>query len=173
LQSFSGVLNGTCNFVLEQLAVGSTFGAAVRAAQEKGYAEEHPQLDLDGIDAAQKLILLARAAFDVSVPIHSVNRKGIQGLKAEDIRKAQERGQTVRLVAECRNTGGRIEASVTPVELPLSHALAQVNGAENRLIVQPEVGDRIVISGSGAGRWPTTEAVMADLFDIRRQQSVK
>jgi homoserine dehydrogenase len=173
LQSFSGVLNGTCNFVLEQLATGSTLGAAVKEAQERGYAEEHPQLDLDGIDAAQKLILLARAAFDVSLPLHSITRKGIQGLNAETVRQAQERGQTVRLVAECRKSADRIEASVAPVELAPNHALAQVNGAENRLIVQPEIGEAIVVSGSGAGRWPTTEAVMADLFDIRRKQSVE
>ena len=170
LQSFSGVLNGTCNFVLEQLSTGSNFGAAVKAAQEKGYAEEHPQLDLEGIDAAQKLILLARAAFDVSLPLHTINRKGIQGLSAETMRQAQARGQTVRLVVECRKAGDRIEASVAPVELPLNHSLAQVTGAENRLIVQPEAGDPVVVSGTGAGRWPTTEAVMADLFDLKRQQ---
>jgi homoserine dehydrogenase len=173
LQGFSGVLNGTCNFVLEQLATGNTFSAAVRLAQEKGYAEEHPQLDLDGTDAAQKLILLARAAFGVSLPLHSINRKGIQGVTPEIIRQTQERGQTLRLVVECRKSGSRIEASVAPVELPLNHSLAQVEGAENRLIVQPEAGDPIVVSGTGAGRWPTTEAVMADLFHLKRQQAIE
>jgi homoserine dehydrogenase len=170
LRSFSGVLNGTCNFVLEQLVAGSTLGAAVRLAQEKGYAEEHPQLDLNGIDAAQKLILLARAAFDVSLPLHSITRKGIQELNSEVLRQAQERGQTVRLIAECRKSSGRIEASVKPVELALHHPLAQVRGADNRLVVEPEVGAPLVVSGTGAGRWPTTEAVMADLFDIKRSQ---
>src|SRR6266545_1909001 len=173
VQSFSGVLNGTCNFALEQLAAGHTLGAAVRAAQEKGYAEEHPQLDLDGVDAAQKLILLARAAFDVSLPLHSISRKGIQDMNPERMRQAQERGKTVRLLVECRRSGDRIEASVAPVELPLNHSLAQVNGAENRLLVQPAVGDPIVVSGTGAGRWPTTEAVMADLFDIVRQRAAE
>ena len=173
VQSFSGVLNGTCNFVLDQLAAGKTFGAAVREAQEKGYAEENPQLDLDGVDALQKLILLARAAFNVSLPMHSISRKGIQGLTAEVIRQSQSRGQTIRLVAECHKSGQRIEASVKPIELPLSHPLARVNGAENRLLVQTEAGESIVVSGTGAGRWATTEAVMADLFDIRRQHPVE
>ena len=173
VQSFSGVLNGTCNFVLDQLAAGKTFGAAVREAQEKGYAEENPQLDLDGVDALQKLILLARAAFNVSLPMHSISRKGIQGLTAEVIRQSQSRGQTIRLVAECHKSGERIEASVKPIELPLSHPLAQVNGAENRLLVQTEAGESIVVSGTGAGRWATTEAVMADLFDVRRQHQVE
>jgi len=170
LQSFSGVVNGTCNFVLDQLAAGSEFGAAVKLAQEKGFAEENPELDLDGFDAAQKLILLARAAFDTNLPMHSIARKGIQGLNPDMMRQAQERGRTIRLVAQCQKTDGRIVASVMPVELPVNHRLAQVTGAENRLIVHPEFGEPIVISGTGAGRWPTTEAVMADLFEIRRRQ---
>jgi homoserine dehydrogenase len=172
LQSFSGVVNGTCNFVLDQLAAGSEFGAAVKLAQEKGYAEENPELDLEGFDAAQKLILLARAAFDTNLPMHTIARRGIQGLNPHIMRQARERGRTIRLVAECKKTDGRIVASVMPVELPVNHRLAQVTGAENRLIVHPQFGEPIVISGTGAGRWPTTEAVMADLFEIRRRQSV-
>ena len=76
----------------------------------------------------------------------------------------------IRLVAECRKLeSGCIAASVEPLEVPLTHPLAQVNGARNRLIIEPEAGDRVIVSGSGAGRWPTTEAVMADLFEVRRQ----
>jgi len=105
--------------------------------------------------------------------MHSISRKGIQGLTAEVIRQSQSRGQTIRLVAECHKSGERIEASVKPIELPLSHPLARVNGAENRLLVQTEAGESIVVSGTGAGRWATTEAVMADLFDIRRQHPVE
>jgi homoserine dehydrogenase len=171
LLSFSGVVNGTCNFVLDQLAAGSDFAAAVKLAQEKGYAEENPELDLEGFDAAQKLILLARAAFDTTLPMHTIARRGIQGLNPHIVRQARERGRTIRLVAECKKTDGHIVGSVTPVELPVNHRLAQVTGAENRLIVHPEFGEPIVISGTGAGRWPTTEAVMADLFEIRRRQS--
>jgi homoserine dehydrogenase len=171
LRSFSGVVNGTCNFVLDQLASGNEFGAAVKLAQEKGFAEEDPRLDLDGTDAAQKLMLLARAAFDINLPMCSIARKGIQGLNPETMRQARERGRAIRLVAECKNTDGRLAASVAPVELPLHHPLAEVSGAENRLIVQPELGEPMVISGTGAGRWPTTESIMADLFEIRRRQA--
>jgi homoserine dehydrogenase len=171
LQSFSGVVNGTCNFVLDQLAGGREFGSAVKLAQEKGFAEEDPALDLDGSDAAQKLILLARAAFDTNLPLGAIARKGIQGLNSDVISQARERGRTIRLVAECKKADGRIAASVMPVELPINHRLAQVSGAENRLIVQPEFGEPIVVTGTGAGRWPTTEAVMADLFEISRHQA--
>ena len=169
LKGFSGVLNGTCNFVLDQLSGGGTLGGAVRLAQEEGYAEEHPQLDLEGIDAAQKLVLLTRAAFDVSLPIHSIACKGIQDINAKTLRAARERGRTVRLVIDCQNQSGRINASVAPVELPFNHPLAAVTGVGNRLIVEPELGEPIIVSGPGAGRWPTTESVMADLFELRRQ----
>jgi homoserine dehydrogenase len=173
LQSFSGVVNGTCNFVLEQLAAGSTFSGAVCLAQECGFAEQDPGLDLEGFDAAQKLILMARAAFDVSLPIHAIARKGIQGLSTDSLKQAQERGQTIRLVAECEKISGQLIASVSPVELTLDHPLAQVTGAENRLIIKREAGEQLMVFGTGAGRWPTTEAVMADLFEIRRQESAK
>jgi homoserine dehydrogenase len=174
LKGFSGVLNGTCNFVLDQLSNGGSFREAVRLAQEKGYAEQQAQLDLEGIDAVQKLILLARAAFDVTLPLHSIGCKGIQDLTAKSMRRAHERGQTIRLVAECwKLESGSIEASVKPVELPFNHPFAQVTGAENRLIIEPETGGPIVVSGTGAGRWPTTEAVMADLFDVRRQHAIE
>ena len=173
LRGFSGVLNGTTNFVLDRMVAGESMSAAVQAAQEQGYAEAHPETDLEGIDAAEKVILLARAAFDVNLPLHAIARKGLEGLNSKILRTAQEHGKAVRLVAECRRSSQRVEASVKPIELPLSHPLAQVNGAENRLLIQPEVGEPWVVSGTGAGRWPTTEAVIADLFDIRRQGSAE
>ncbi|HEY8205695.1 MAG TPA: homoserine dehydrogenase [Pyrinomonadaceae bacterium] len=167
LRSIRGVLNGTCNFVIDQIATGSSFDDAVREAQRAGYAEANPGLDLDGIDAAQKLVLLARVAFNINLPLRSISLEGIRALNSEAIRSAHERGRTVRLVAECRQTSaGLVEASVRPIELTFDHPLAQVQGVENRLVVEPEVGEPIVTSGAGAGRWPTTEAVVADLLDV-------
>jgi len=170
IRSFRGVLNGTCNFVLDQLATGANFETAVRLAQEKGYAEEDPKLDLEGIDAAQKLILLARRAFNVSLPLASVQVEGICAVNAELVSEVRKRDRTLRLVAECALANGQVVARVAPVELPLSDSLAQVGGVENRLIVELEAGEPIVVSGTGAGRWPTTEAVLADLFEIRLNQ---
>ncbi len=170
LKEFSGILNGTCNFVLDRLAAGETMNAAVRAAQELGYAEAQPQVDLNGTDAAQKLILLARAAFGVGLALESIARTGIEDLNLEKLKQMKRRSEVVRLVARCRRSGQNIKASVEPVALPAEHPLAQVHGAENRLLVEPEVGERLMVSGKGAGRWPTTEAVMADLFEIRRNQ---
>ena len=161
LQSIAGVLNGTTNFILDQLAQGFSFSDALMTARQHGYAERDAQLDLNGTDAAQKLILLARAAFDVELPLSSINRQGIENL--------QHRTKTTRLVAECRREANGFAATVSPVELPFDHPLARVGGVENCLLIQSQSGKRWTISGRGAGRWPTTEAVLADLFDLRRQ----
>jgi len=168
LQSISGVLNGTTNFILDQLANGCDLSEAITAAQQNGYAERDPKLDLDGTDAAQKLTLLARAAFDVDLPFRSIAKQGIESVTPEKIRDAKNVGRITRLVAECRRTNGGLVASVSPVELPLDHPLARVKGVENRLLIQSQAGKAWEVSGRGAGRWPTTEAVLADLFDLRR-----
>ena len=168
LHSISGVLNGTTNFILDQLANGSDLSEAVIAAQENGYAERDPKLDIDGTDAAQKLVLLARAAFDVDLPLRSIRKQGIEDLNPQKIREARNNGRITRLVAECRRTSAGLVASVAPIDLPLDHPLARVAGVENRLLIQSQTGKSWEIGGRGAGRWPTTEAVLADLFDLRR-----
>jgi homoserine dehydrogenase len=168
LQSISGVLNGTTNFILDELANGSDLSEAIAAAQQNGYAERDPKLDLDGTDAAQKLVLLARAAFDVDLPLRSIEKQGIESLNPKKIREANDNGRVTRLVAECRRTSAGFVASVSPIELPLDHPLARVSGVENRLLIKSQNGKSWEVSGRGAGRWPTTEAVLADLFDLRR-----
>jgi len=172
IKAFSGVLNGTCNYMLDRLSAGESVASAIRAAQEEGYAEADPTLDLSGIDAAQKLLLLVRTAFDVNLRLESVALQGIEGLGQERLNDARKRGKTIKLVAECRRSGDDLEASVRPIELPLTHPLAQSRGVENRLLVEIDNGDRLIASGKGAGCWPTTEAVIADLFDIRSNSSV-
>jgi len=168
LHSISGVLNGTTNFILDELANGSELSDAILTAQENGYAERDPKLDLDGTDAAQKLVLLARAAFDIDLPLRSIEKQGIESLNPKRIREAKNNGRVTRLVAECRRVSGGLVASVSPIELPLDHPLASVSGVENRLLIQSQNGKSWEVSGRGAGRWPTTEAVLADLFDLRR-----
>jgi homoserine dehydrogenase len=169
IRAFSGVLNGTTNFVLDKLAEGKDFASAVTAAQEAGYAEADPHFDLNGTDAAQKLILLARLAFGICLPFTEVDREGIDQIDPQLIRKAHNEGQTVRLVATCRQEVDGLKASVKPFVLPLSHPFASVNDVENRLIIEPVVGTPYVVSGKGAGRWPTAESVVADLLDIKRE----
>lgn len=169
IRAISGVLNGTCNFILDQLAAGAEFSDAIVAAQRCRYAEADPTLDLDGTDAAQKLILLARSAFGVSLPLESIRREGIQRLNSKTLKASREQGSTMRLIASCHRTNTGLIAQVAPTELPITHPLASVRGAQNRLAIELENGETFTVSGTGAGRWPTTEAVIADLLDLRRE----
>jgi homoserine dehydrogenase len=166
LSSVSGVLNGTTNFVLDELARGGAFSEVIRIAQRLGYAEADPQFDLDGTDSAQKLILLAREAFDVDLPFASIRREGISAINASTLEDASNREKKLRLIAECRRSGHGVEGSVTLVELPANHPFAQVEGVSNRLLIQSATGRAWNVLGRGAGRWPTTEAVIADLIDL-------
>ncbi len=171
LRSISGVLNGTTNFILDQLASGLDFADAISAAQKNGYAERDPQADLSGTDIEQKLILLAHAAFDI--PVSSIQKQGIENLKPKQVREAKNNGRATRLVAECRREVHGVVASVFPVELRLDHPLARVRGVENRLIVEFQNGRTWEVCGRGAGRWPTTEAVIGDLFDLWRESAAE
>lgn len=169
IRAVSGVLNATSNFVLDEIAAGSELTYAISAAQKNGYAEADVSLDLDGTDAAQKLVLLARSAFGVSLPVDSIRREGIEGLTAPDLQAARDQGRSVRLVGTCQRTAQGFEAHVAPMELAQSHPLASVAGAQNRILVELVSGETFIVSATGAGRWPTTEAVIADLMDIRRE----
>jgi homoserine dehydrogenase len=169
LRAVSGVLNGTSNFVLDRIAAGVTLDEAVHEAQGHGFAEANPELDLNGTDAAQKLSLLARAAFDLNLPLRSIRREGIESLDANIVKQARERGEKLRLVAECSRVEDGFAASVRLRQLGADHPLSNVHGVENRLFIESESGETCSVSGRGAGRWPTTEAVVADLFDLRRE----
>ena len=169
IRAISGVLNATSNFVLDEIAAGSDLNEAISTAQRNGFAEVNPSFDLDGTDAAQKLILLARSAFDVSLPLQAVACEGVERIATTGPQAVRRRGMSLRLVATCRRTAHGIEARVAPVELPETHPLASVAGAQNRLFVELVNGETFVASGTGAGRWPTTEAVIADLMDIGRE----
>jgi homoserine dehydrogenase len=169
IRAVSGVLNATSNFVLDEIAAGSELTNAISVAQKNGYAEADPSLDLDGTDTVQKVVLLVRSAFGVCLPVDSIRRKGIEGLTAADLQASRGRGCNVRLIATCRRIAQGVEARVTPMELAQNHPLASVTGAQNRIVVELVSGETFVVSGTGAGRWPTTEAVIADLMDIRRE----
>jgi homoserine dehydrogenase len=166
VRGIAGVLNGTCNFILDRCAAGASFSDAVSLARVAGYAEADPTLDLDGSDAAQKLALLIREAFGETVPWASIPRRGIADLDERALAEAVHKGRKVRLVASCERAEQGLRASVQPFDLPPGHPFAEITGAENALLVELEGGDRIRIAARGAGRWPTAEAVLADLYDL-------
>jgi homoserine dehydrogenase len=173
VQAITGVLNGTCNFVLDRCAAGASFAEAVALARDAGYAEADPSLDLDGSDAAQKLSLLAREAFGVSLPWADIPRRGIADLDGCAAAEAVRRGRRLRLVASCERKEDGLRASVQPLDLSPDHPCAWAAGADNALVVQLEDGGQIRIAARGAGRWPTTEAVMADLYDLAEARDVE
>jgi len=172
IKSISGVLNGTTNFVLDRIVEGVSFKEAIEEAQQSGYAEANATFDLDGTDTAQKLVLLARKTFGKQITFTEVQRRGICEADVEFVRDARRRGCAVRLLAKCSESPDGLTASVKLKELQPGHPLATVTGVENGLIIEPKHGEPMTIYGAGAGRWPTTEAVMADLFNLKREQLV-
>lgn len=170
VESFEGVLNGTTNFVLDRLAEGVSYADAVGQAQHAGFAEADPTLDLDGTDAAQKLSIAARFGFGSTA--RCVSQAGVAEHDTELVRRAHQSGRVVRLVATCRRGKHGLEASVELRSLPAHHPLAKIRDADNRVIVSRKDGRREVISGKGAGRWPTTESVFADLDALARHDGL-
>jgi homoserine dehydrogenase len=170
IASLQGVVNGTTNYILGLLAKGVDFDAALKDAQECGFAETDPTFDLDGTDAAHKLILLADAAFGARLTLADVERSGIDTLEAKTVLQAKGQSKAVRLVASLKTQDGELQALVAPETLEAQHPFAQVHAEWNGLLIKTNSGKEFYLTGKGAGRWPTTESVLADLFDIARSR---
>jgi len=165
--SLQGILNGTSNFILTGMSERNlTYQEALAEAQQLGYAESDPTLDVDGSDAAHKLAILAHIAFGVAVPLSAIERRGIQQVEAADIQFAHELGYTIKLLAEGYLEDDLIALHVSPVLLRQHNPLAQVRGPYNAVsVVGDAVGDTLYY-GRGAGMMPTASAVTADLIDL-------
>ena len=176
--SLSGVLNGTCNYILDRLAAGCSWEQAVAEAQTNGFAEQDPRADLSGADTVCKLRLLARSAFP-EIETHSVDASGIDAIDPAWVLRAAKSGQRVRLVGTVDVHDGIVRLRVNPQLVDARHPFAQIKNEENCLLVDAQRSAHADITqhvwtGRGAGRWPTTAAVMADLFDLyRERQSLK
>jgi len=166
ITSISGILNGTTNFILsEMIQRHQTFGDALQKAQELGYAESDPTMDVDGTDAAQKLVILTQLAFGTKVGLNDFPRRGIDKLDLADVRYAAELGYTVKLLAVSKLVGDRLEVHVSPTLVKQESPLAQINGAFNAVALTGDVVGDTWYSGRGAGQLPTASAVLADLID--------
>jgi homoserine dehydrogenase len=165
--ALQGILNGTSNFILTNMTEqGRAYAEALGEAQERGYAEADPTLDVDGTDAAHKLAILAQIAFGVSVPLSAIERRGIAAIDTIDIHFAGELGYTIKLLAEGYLHEKQLALHVSPVLLRRQAPLAQVRGAYNAIyVVGDAVGDTLYY-GQGAGQMPTASAVAADLIDL-------
>lgn len=168
IRSLRGVVNGTTNFILDRLAEGASHEDAVRAAQRLGLAEQNPATDLDGSDAAHKLALLAQTAFGQWLHPSKIERTGIEGLKANSVQEAAKAGHSIRLVASLHSDLQGVRACVRPQLVDRNHAFAKTFNEENCLEIHPEGGEVVYVRGKGAGRWPATESVVADVLDMCR-----
>jgi homoserine dehydrogenase len=164
-----GILNGTCNYILTTMeAEGRDFGAVLADAQALGYAEADPAFDVDGVDAAHKLSILASLSFGTRLDFAAVVTTGIRSILAGDIAQAKALGYRVRLVGRAESVGGALLQSVQPCLVPVSHPLAHVAGAMNAVVAEGNFVGRLFFEGRGAGEGPTASAVVADLIDIAR-----
>ncbi len=174
IERIYGILNGTCNYILSTMEeTGRDFGDVLKDAQELGYAEADPTFDVEGIDAAHKLSILAAIAFGAKIDFASVETEGISRLRAADIEQADALGFVIRLIGIAdTETGPSGEETlfqrVCPYLVSRDHPLATVGGATNAVVAEGNYSGRLLFEGAGAGDGPTASAVVADLVDIAR-----
>ena len=166
ITSISAILNGTSNYILTQM-IGENwpYRQALAKAQELGYAEEDPTLDIDGTDAAQKLVILTQLAFGVKAELADFPRKGIDTLELSDLKYAGELGYTVKLLAVSRLVAEQVEMHVQPTLVRRQTPLAEIRGPFNAIALVGDVVGETWYSGPGAGQMPTASSVVADVID--------
>ncbi len=174
IQQLYGILNGTTNFVLTQMeSTGEAFEVILKRAQELGYAEADPTFDVEGIDAAHKLSLLAAMAFGADLSFKQIPTEGIRSLIPLDFEMAEEFGYRIKLLGIAKShisaEGETIEARVHPTMVPRSSLLASVDGAMNAIVVQGDAVGETLYYGAGAGELPTASAVVGDLMEVARE----
>ena len=169
IDAVAGIINGTNNFILTRMRDACVdFASALAEAQALGYAEADPAFDVDGVDAAHKLALLAANAFGTPVRFDAVHVQGIRTLQALDVAAAAHLGYTVKLLGIARRQPGGVELRVHPTLLPTHQLLAQVDGAMNGVLVHGDAAGPALYCGAGAGGEQTASAVIADLVDVAR-----
>lgn len=167
IHSIEGIVNGTCNYILTKMTeLGAPFAEVLKEAQDQGYAEANPSLDIDGIDAAHKLQILASIAYGGSVDFNAIHVEGIRGIDPDDIQYAKELGYRVKLLAIAKETDGEIEVRVHPTLIPEDHLLASVGGVFNAVYIVGDATGSLMFYGRGAGQLPTASAVVSDVVEI-------
>jgi len=165
----AGIINGTGNYILSEMREhGRSFAAALADAQALGYAEADPRFDVEGIDAAHKLVILASLAFGIPLQFDRVYTEGISALTQEDLSYASDLGYRIKHLGICRRTAAGIELRVHPTLIPDDRLIANVNGVMNAILVQGDAVGPTLYYGPGAGSEPTASAVVADIVDVAR-----
>jgi len=165
ITSFAGILNGTTNYILTNMSNGLSFDSALKDAQHKGYVEADESLDLDGLDAAAKLVILANWIMGMKVTMPDIKCTGIRKVTTEDIKKASKKNCAIKLIASCNR-----ELEVAPKEVSVEDPLC-VNGTLNAIAFTSEHSGTQTIIGKGAGGMETASSILRDLLDIRQETS--
>ena len=169
IQSMTGILNGTCNYILSKITdEGVDFQTALAEAQRKGYAEADPTLDVEGHDTAHKLALLTALAYGMKINLDDIYIEGISKITPMDIAFADQFGYRIKLLAIGKDKGNAVEARIHPTMIPFDNLLSNVNGTLNAITVAGDAVGEILLYGHGAGRMPTASAVVSDIADIAR-----
>ncbi len=165
--SIHGIINGTCNYILTRMSqAGLSYADALREAQEKGYAEADPTLDVSGWDAAHKAIILASLSYGFWIPQDKVHVEGVEAIDPADFKFAQRLGYTIKLLSVIRaDAAGLVEVRTQPALVPLSHVLASVSGSFNAVLVHGDIVGETLFYGRGAGQDPTSSSVISDLCE--------
>jgi homoserine dehydrogenase len=169
IQSMIGILNGTCNYILSEITdEGGTFAEVLAEAQEEGFAEADPALDVEGFDTAHKIAILTALAYGTEVDLDSVYVEGISSITPMDIAYAGQFGYRIKLLAIGKDRGDAVEARVHPTMIPFDNILSNVNGTLNAIMISGDAVGDTLLYGHGAGMMPTASAVISDTVDIAR-----
>lgn len=164
-----GIVNGTTNFMLTQMQeAGKTYEEALLLAQEKGFAESDPSGDVEGMDAARKMVIVTKLAFGHRVPLEAVQVTGITSIIPADFEMAEKNGYTIKLIGKAKAVEEKIQVEVVPMLIPLNHPLAAVKNEYNALYVIGEAVGETMFYGPGAGRKPTANSVVSDIVYIAK-----
>lgn len=165
----SGILNGTCNYILTEMeTTGAAFGDVLLEAQKLGYAETDPTADVGGFDAAHKLAIMAAIAFGRRIAFDDVEIEGIEKVAAEDIVAARDMGYRIRLMGVAERTAGGVSQRLRPCMTPAGSPLGAIMGVTNAVMLEGDAVGATILTGPGAGGGPTASAVLADIVDVAR-----
>ncbi|MBQ7829559.1 MAG: homoserine dehydrogenase [Clostridia bacterium] len=166
ITEISGILNGTTNYILTKMTTeGADFADVLKDAQDKGYAERNPAADVEGLDAARKIVILASLAFGKAISPNDIYVEGITNISTADVEMANSFGYAIKLIGHARRVDGRILAMVSPRLVPHSNPLSGINGVFNGILLGADMVGEVMFYGPGAGKLPTASAVCADIVD--------
>lgn len=167
IKSMYGIVNGTTNYILTKMTMeNAKYSDVLAEAQNKGYAEKDPAKDVEGIDSAHKLAILAKLAYGLNFDFDKIYCEGITEIELEDIRYAERLGYTLKLLVISKNTRDGLELRVHPTLLPDEHPLATVNGVYNGVYIVGDAVGQMMLYGQGAGSMPTASSIVADIVDV-------